>query len=55
MLRRRDRYAVELVVTTFDDRHYDAMRTMQSTDLLLGMHGAGMAHAMFLRPVRRRP
>ena len=49
---RRDRYDVDLVSTTFDGDHYEAMRAMQTTDLLLGMHGAGMAHAMFLPPVR---
>ena len=51
----RERYDVELVVTTFDGSdHYEAMRAMQSTDVLVGMHGASMAHSIFLPPVRCR-
>lgn len=52
MLRCRESYDVDLYVTTFEGDHYENMWAMQTTDILLGMHGAGLAHAMFLPPVR---
>ena len=51
-LARRDRHDVDLVLTDFDGSLWETMRLMQTTDLLLGMHGAGFTNAMFLPKVR---
>ena len=50
---RRERYDVDLVLTTFGGSLYDSMKLMQTTDLFLGMHGAGFTNVLFLPPVRR--
>ena len=44
---------MDLVLTEFTNVSlYDVMKLMQSTDLFLGMHGAGFTNALFLPPVR---
>jgi len=43
---------VELEVTQFDGHPYESMRAVRSADAMVGMHGAGMVHSMFLPPVR---
>ena len=49
---RRQRYDVDLVLTTFDGSLWETMRLMQSTDLFMGMHGAGFTNTLFLPKVR---
>jgi hypothetical protein len=39
---------VDLVATTFNGTLWETMRLMQTTDVLLGMHGAGLTNTMFL-------
>ena len=52
---RRELYEVDLVLTKFDaDDMYDTMKLVQSTDLFMGMHGAGFTNLLFMNPVRRR-
>ena len=48
----RDRYDVELVVAAFDGPLWETMQLVHRTDLLLGMHGAGLTNMMFLSNVR---
>jgi len=48
---RRNRYDVDLVLTTFDGSLWETMRLMQSTDLFMGMHGAGFTNTLFLPKV----
>jgi len=44
---------VDLVLTKFaDEDMYDTMKLMQSTDLFMGMHGAGFTNLLFMPPVR---
>ena len=47
----RQRYDVDVVLTTFDGTLWETMRLMQTTDLFLGMHGAGFTNTMFLPKV----
>ncbi len=43
---------MDLVLTKFDDDDmYDTMKLMQSTDLFMGMHGAGFTNLLFMPPV----
>ena len=48
----RDNYNVELVNLTSAGHLYDTMQTLHTTDVFMGMHGAGMANIMWLPPVR---
>ena len=43
---------MDLVLTTFDGSLWETMRLMQSTDLFMGMHGAGFTNTLFLPKVR---
>ena len=49
---RRRRYDVDLVLTNFDESLWETMQLMQSTDLFMGMHGAGFTNTLFLPKVR---
>ena len=41
------------MLTQFADGSlYEVMKLMQSTDLFMGMHGAGFTNVLFLPPVR---
>ena len=42
--KRRERYDVELVLTTFDGSMYDTIKLMRCTELFMGMHGAGFTN-----------
>jgi hypothetical protein len=44
------RYNVTVRITTFKEPMLEIMRLMNSTDLLIGMHGAGWTNALFLKP-----
>ena len=43
---------MDLVLTTFNGSLWETMQLMQSTDLFLGMHGAGFTNTLFLPKVR---
>ena len=38
--------------TKFDGSMYDTIKMLASTDLFMGMHGAGFTNVLFLPPVR---
>lgn len=42
---------MELVVTKFDGTLWDTMQLMHSTDVFVGMHGAGMTNLLWIRKV----
>jgi hypothetical protein len=44
------RYDVTVRVTTFDEPFLEMMDLMNSTDILMGMHGAGWTNGLFLKP-----
>ena len=44
------RYNVTVRVTAFEEPLLETMQLMNSTDVLLGMHGAGWTNALFLKP-----
>ena len=45
---------MDLVLTEFTQSSlYEVMKLMQSTDLFMGMHGAGFTNVLFLPPVRQ--
>ncbi len=50
----RERYDVDLVLTKFEGSMYDTMKLMATTDLFMGMHGAGFTNVLYLPPVRVR-
>lgn len=43
------RYNVTVKVTTFEEPVLDIIDLMNTTDVLLGMHGAGWTNAIFLK------
>ena len=43
---------MDVEATQFDGHPYESMRAARGADALVGMHGAGMVHSMFLSPVR---
>ena len=51
----RERYDVDLVLTKFEGSMYDTMKLMATTDLFMGMHGAGFTNVLYLPQVRFRP
>ena len=48
----RQHYDVELVVTTFEGPLWESMRLVHGTDVVLGMHGAGLTNLLWLQRVR---
>lgn len=44
------RYNVTVRVTSFEEPLVEIIHLMDSTDVLLGMHGAGWTNALFLKP-----
>jgi hypothetical protein len=44
------RYDVTVRVTTFEEPFLETMDLMNSTDILIGMHGAGWTNGLFLKP-----
>jgi Glycosyltransferase 61 len=43
------RYNVTVRVTTFEEPSLEAMELMASTDVLIGMHGAGWTNSLFIK------
>ncbi len=43
------RYNVTVHVTTFEEPSLEAMELMSSTDVLIGMHGAGWTNSLFIK------
>jgi capsular polysaccharide biosynthesis protein len=44
------RYNVTVRITTFEEPMLEVIQLMGSTDVLIGMHGAGWTNAIFLKP-----
>ena len=47
----RQQYDVDLVVTRFDFPLWEAIDLVQSTDVFIGMHGAGFTNLLALHQV----